>query len=162
MSWGETLFLSKIIKSQRTYAASDAVLAVLSSKLKSFFEEDKIVIIPNLQFIPKKNGSVRIIADIIPDGTGGRFEHWHGGYFHILEDGVAIANSDYIAQKYDYTQGGFVYRNKGINTLDIPVKKKSVYTFGVSVYDEYGKLNIVSLKIGAQIVDTSMIEYTTD
>ena len=115
-----------------------------------------------MQFIPKKDGSVRIIADIIPDGTGGKFDDWHGGYFHILEDGVAIANSDYIAQKYDYTQGGFVYRNKGINTLDIPVKKKSVYTFGVSVYDEYGKLNIVSLKIGAQIVDTSMIEYTTD
>ena len=162
MSWSQTLFLSKIIKSQRTYAASDAVLAVLSSKLKSFYEENKIVIIPNLQFIPKIDGSVRIIADIIPDGTGGKADFWHGGQLYVFEDGVAIANSDYIARKYDYEQGAFVYSNKGINTLDIPVKKNSVYTFGVGVYETYGKLNIVSLKIGAQIVDASMIEYTTD
>lgn len=158
MSWGETLFLKKIITSQRKYAASDSVLTVLTSSRVSIENEGT----ENLSsyFVPKTDGSVRIEVDLQPFSPTG-LKKDRGGYFRILKDGAVIADSGFVYQFYDDINQQTVYRNNGIRYFDIPIVKNSKYTFQLYSPQNYGGISASNIKICGQVVDLSMLDYVT-
>ena len=162
MSWGETLFLSKILKSQRKYGASDSVLAVLTSSTEEL--EGNGTKNLSCNFTPKVDGSVRIEVDVQPISTAGQTRIPYGGYFRILKDGVVIADSGYVRKYYDENEAVYVYVNNGIRHIDIPIVKNSKYTF--QLYSDerngYGGITASNIKVCGQVVDLSMLNYFTE
>lgn len=158
MSWGQTLFLAKILKSQRKYSASDSVLVVLTSSTEELKGNGTKTLSCN--FTPKVDGSVRIEVDLQPFSSAGQSPTRYGGYFRILKDGVTIADSGYVYEYYGV--GEYVYVNNGIRHIDIPITKNSNYTFQLYSNQQYGGITASNIKICGQVVDLSMLDYNTD
>ena len=159
MSWGETLFLKKIITSQRKYAASDSVLTVLTSSVISIKNKGTKDI--SCYFIPKIDGSVRIEVNLRSFSPTGVLED-RGGYFRILKDGIVIADSGFVYQFYDDINKQTVYRNNGVRYFDIPIIKKATYTFQLYSPQDNGGISASNIKVCGQVVDLSMLNYFTE
>lgn len=156
MSWGQTLFLAKILKSQRKYSASDSVLAVLTSSIEELKGNGTKTLSCN--FTPKVEGSVRVEVDLQPDSSAGNSSQALGGYFRIIKDSSIIAQSELVSKRY--TDKGFVYENNGIQHFDIPIAKNSKYTFQLYVNQDKGGITASNIKICGQVVYLSMLDYT--
>lgn len=127
--------LDKIIEGQRTLAASDSVIQVIQLKetgigttIKEFGK-----------FVPKVNGSVRIIADISASASP-------TVTIKVLKNGVQVASK---AQEADED-------SKKIITLDVPIFMGEEYSVGMLSTNKSSHIN--SISIGANIVDTSLVE----
>lgn len=129
MSWGETLFLKKIIQGQRQLAANDTVISVLFNTSAPVSGQEF-----NKSFIPKTEGTIRIKAN------GYSVSQSNAAYVFIYENGTEIAK----LVLYSSEEKRNVY-------IDIPIKKNSVYTFG-----QNSSARVYSLSVGAQIVDGSL------
>lgn len=128
--------LDKIIEGQRTLAASDSVIQVIQLKETNIGTTIKEF----GKFVPKVNGSVRIIADVretsgTPTVT-----------IKVLKNGVQVASK---AQKINDD-------TKKIITLDVPISMGEEYSVGMLSTNNYSDIN--SISIGANIVDTSLVE----
>ena len=138
MSWGETLFLSKIIKGQKTFVASDNTLVSLSSENNKAWGRGEIV----AKFVPKTNGSVRLISDMCTTND------IYSGEIEIIKDGVKIAGL--FTEDAEYK----------VLTTDFQVEKGAEYLIrcigesvgDVVVYTSY-------IRLGADIIDGSLFEY---
>ena len=159
MSWGQTLFLAKILKSQRKYSASDSVLAVLTSSTVELRGDGTKNISAN--FIPKVDGSVRIEVELQPYSGAGQEPIKIGGYFRILKNGNVIADSGFVNVYYDEDNYKFIYQNNGVRRIDIPIEKKSIYTFQLYSAQSLGGITASNIKICGQVVDLSMLDYIT-
>ena len=121
--------LDKLIKGQRTLAASDSTIAIIESSNSGISYD----IVFKKSFIPKTDGVVRVIVDIAANTSS--------SYFTIYENGIAIT------QERFYTGD-----NRELVHIDIPVVKNFVYTFRPM------NSVVWSVAIGAQIVDGSLFE----
>ena len=140
MSWGETLFLKKIIEGKRTLAASDNVLKVLFSGDK--FVEDTDTFVGT--FIPKKDGSVRVLVAVSynNDYTASSFVT-----INIKEKGVVVASKGVAIS----TDSNYQYFS-----IDVAITTNSSYD--VYIKRTNGGVSLKEAKICASIVDTSLVE----
>ena len=142
MSWAEVIKinsdmstpLDKLIKSQRSLGASDAVMAVLVSSQVSQGSGSGVQSLGT--FTPKSDGSVRI------EINGRRWNTDLGGSVHVFEDGVdkttiSINTSSYV-----------------VSTADISVTAGKTYE--LRLYAGY----VISAKVCASIIDASLLDYT--
>lgn len=125
--------LDKLIKGQRTLAASDTTIAVLVNTNTP--STGKISFTKS--FVPKAKGVVRIKVD----GYGTRTDE---GYVSVAENGKQLASL--------YFPGG----TRETISIDISVSKNSIYTFSQNSY-----ARVYNLSVGAQIVDGSLFEIQT-
>ena len=124
--------LDKLIKGQRTLAASDATIAVLVNSTTAITNQEV-----KYSFVPKTKGAVRIIAN------GYNSSGSSNAYIKIYKNGTQTA----LLEIGTGTQ---------IRSIDISVTKSSVYTFEITKY-----AYIYNLYIGAQIVDGSLFEVNS-
>ena len=147
MSWGETLYLRNIIKSQRKYAPSDSVLAVLGSGMGKRVSGTDWQELDTISFTPKVDGSVKIKFTCISSTAAygwARIEIYGGGKTHLIDT------------DYQNMESATFYPQ-----INIPVKKGITYKIRVSDWGSYSTYTIDTIELCAQVVDTSMIEYTT-
>lgn len=131
--------LDKIIDGQRTLAASDSVLNVVFSGNETIGENYEII----GGFIPKKNGSVRVIIEYRNSSNTERTF-----YAHIIreEDNAVIAKN---SLSIGYTQTNVLF-------VDVPIAAGVSYQ--IRLFSSNNTTYVTSVKIGAQIVDTSLVE----
>jgi hypothetical protein len=144
--------LDEIIKGQRTYGPSDDVLVLLGPSTPVFVEYDEPEkVIPNIQFKALVNGTVRVkcFAEIQGAGLNGRAVT---AYFRVRKDGNTYLSSSATNPNYDQLSEEII--------IDCPIEKGSVYTFSASTSN--GNAGFGHITICGQIVDLSMIEYTTN
>lgn len=138
--------LDKIIKGQRTYAASNALLAVLLHSSTAITTTKTTI--PNVNFIPSVNGSLAVYLDIYEDyyPTSGNYVD-----FWIYENGVETASVRTMGNQ-------FAYEETLTKTINIQIKKDKTYTFAIkSRYND--SLYLTSLRLHGSVVDLSMLSY---
>ena len=145
--------LDEIIKSQRTYGASDTPLAVLGADM-GFQLSTSTVQVPKIKFVPKITGSIRIKTTMkfaIQPGRRGI------AYIYVYKNGNAFATISYdVAGSSD----GMVNITESRDS-DIPIEKGSEYTFYVKNQTTYATTTLQSIQLCAEVVDLSMLEYIT-
>lgn len=130
--------LDKIITSQRSLAPSDTVIVVLHEGAFSVSTNTTKEITSTFKAL--KNGSVRIICN---------------GYIESSSGSLEICVTGTNGSKYYASTS----ETKNIDfTVDIPIVENVTYSFSFYASNSFGWVQ--SVKIGAQIVDTSLIEYT--
>lgn len=129
MSWGETLFLKKIIQGQKKLGASDAVYSVISSSSKSGD-------VSFGHFVPNVDGNIRLIV------SGGSTSHTSPGIVR------AVIDETYYSIVYD---DEFYVPPKHI---DIEVKKGDNI-----LIEQVGKVETNSIVIGASLIDATLGEF---
>lgn len=122
--------LDKLIKGQRTLAASDATIAVIFNTAKPSYGAGTYT----KSFVPKTKGVVRIKVD----GYG---TSPNEGWVRVKKNGEQLALLYFPEAK------------RQTISLDISVSKNSIYTFDRNSY-----AGVYNLSIGAQIVDGSLFE----
>lgn len=134
--------ISSTIDGQRTLAASDSVLKVLLSSNTLVNSSGKAL----GSFTPRKNGSVRILVNLYTtSGDTGR-----SLTVNILQGGNLVTSESVKAAG---TSGTSVYYSL---SLDMPVSANAPYEiYGVT---NSSSVYVSELKVGAAIVDTSLIE----
>lgn len=144
--------LDKIIKSQRTYGPSDDVLVTLASGL-SMTITSTLKKVPNVKFVPLVDGTLKVMANvtIVVSGLGESTSI----YFQIYKNGES-----YLSKSIGKT-GTASGAQRSTQTLEIncPIEKGATYEFYTYVSGSNSILN--NLELGGQIVDLSMLEYTT-
>ncbi len=157
MSWAETFKinsdmntpLDKLIRSQRTYGASDAVLAVLLSaekQVSGYLHYTKYLTLA--KFVSHTNGSMRVRASIRrPSGSE---------QYAVLV--VKKGSNEILRVITDWDISASVYQDI---YGDIAIEDGETYEICIGTED--GKTAYInSLKLCASIIDTSMIEYSTE
>ena len=155
MSWAEVkkinsdmnMPLDSLIKSQRAYGASDDVLAVLLSRetaIKDATETNPLML---ASFKPTVKGSVRISASVKrPSVLKSRT-------ILIVKKGT----SNILQIENDEDVSGSIYQSI---YGDIAIEPDETYRIYAYTTTKTGYIN--SLKLCASIVDTSMIEYSSE
>lgn len=142
MSWGEVFKinsnmsqpLDKLIKSQRTYVASDYPLYLLSSDLSGNKSSGTVTV---KSFTPTVNGSLRLSATQDSQGA-------YGGYFAIYKDTTQI---NYI----DFSSSEHVTK-----TADFEIVQGSTYVIKVS-FSQSSYTSFKNVYLLGSLVDTSML-----
>jgi hypothetical protein len=144
--------LDEIIKSQRTYGASDTVLAVLGSEI-GLGLTTSLVKVPNIKFVSTATGSIRIktALDFMMNKSGNGEAD-----VYIYKNGTLFKTISYNIPSIGAAQQLFAQ----IMSLDIPIEKGSEYTFYVKI-PQRATVTLQSIQLCGQIVDLSMLEYTT-
>ena len=144
MSWAEvkkinsdmSVPLDKLIKSQRSLGASDAVMAVpVSTNISTSRGEKRLL----ATFKPIASGSIRLLTEMRSS------MNQHAVILSIEENGTE--KSFIRTAKTSYEQ----------YTLDVEVSAEKLYN--VYIYGDEGAL-INFLKICASVIDTSLLGYT--
>ena len=143
--------LDKMIKSQRTYTASDSVLVPLISGA-SMAMPSTIKKIPGVTFTSKVNGSIRI---------SGQLTYYRSS---STQDMVAVIRiyDDNVGSHKDINvalTGQTDQRVSEAFEMDIPITKDTTYSFGYYVVNA-GAAWLNTLKLCGQITDLSMLDYT--
>jgi hypothetical protein len=135
MSWGETLFLKKIIDGKKLFRASDSILIDCGSL--EIRRENYYTI---LTFIPKVDGQVRLNFSLKSSSSKGT------GYLTVYEDGKEIEEISQVAtvEKREYS-------------IPISVSRRKTYVF--EAYHSYSSMD-VELSLHGDIVDGSTFDYT--
>ena len=133
----KTAILSEI-DGQRSLAASDSVIQVVFSGKKNVTNNYESV----GEFIPRKNGSVRALVEYYNNSTTPRTFNLE---IRRVEDRVVVGTTSLEASG-EQTNNVFV---------DVPVVANINYE--VRCYAT-SSVSVTSVKIGAQIVDTSLVE----
>ena len=134
MSWGETLFLKKVIDGKKAFKVSDNVLIDIGSKGYNNVYNKTI-----LTFSPKISGQIRLNYTIKNSSSNGTSK------FYVYENGTQIS----LTEKSNNEETSY--------TKPITITKGKTYTFVIS-YD-YATLTF-KLQLGADIVDGSTFDYT--
>lgn len=151
MSWGETIFLSKIIKSQRCYGVSDEnIITLLTNPIKYTDNYSGYI---DLNFTPKVDGTLRIKIPI-------RIYAAANSYSSTLKIKIE-ENGKNIKEKSETIKGSSDSNNvlEEIWDLDVPINKNSTYTVYVSFSTYRGNATIESVSLCGSIVDLSMLKY---
>ena len=140
--------LDKIIKSQRSYAASDSILAILGTNMEiNGNGRGKPVLIENISVNSSVEGSLRV---------KGIFKGWTTydtmACLMVYEDGKEIASS---SKENPLTGEDYEIE------VDFSIKKGKTYTFYIAMVNGSTNPRIDDLKLCGQVVDLSMLEYTT-
>lgn len=130
--------LDKIIEGQRTLAASDSVIQVIFSSpenvpASSYSEMGR--------FMTYVDGNVRILTEFDP--SGGMDETF---YIRVSSD-----TGEVIAEKHITAEEGV---NQNVS-VDVTIRKNRIYTIKAKTTRNG---DMMYLKIGANIVDTSLVE----
>ena len=129
--------LDKIIEGQRTLAASDSIIKVISSTSKNIDTASRSF----GTFMPKVDGSVRVILNYNSEK-----ETSETCELDIEEEGTLIASK----KNKTYNSGtDFIF------FVDVNVKKNNVYTIKIFASRS---MTAKAIEIGASIVDTNLIE----
>ena len=156
MSWAEVkkinsdmnMPLDSLIKSQRTYGASDAVLAVLLSQETTIRDATMASPLKLASFAPKVKGSIRISASVRRPGMSG------SSTILIVKKGT----SDILEIASDADISSSIYQSIFGDIAIEPDETYEIYAYTTTSYRGY----INSLKLCASIVDASMIEYSSE
>lgn len=149
MSWAEVkkinsnldVPLDKLIKSQRILGASNAVMAVIQASEIDMDNDEQTV----GTFTPKVNGSVRILGEMTAEGqySVGYIRIYNSAGTEILEI-MRRLTDDNSTQNCD---------------TDFSVNANETYT--IKTKSTYPSTYLNYLKIGATVIDGSMLDYTT-
>ncbi len=130
--------LDKIITGQRTLAASDSVLNVVFSGSTNVSTSREII----GEFTPKVNGSIRILVTYENSSVSSRTF-----YIEVVksDNGIIVAEKSLTAS------------GEQLNHLfiDVPIEANVQYEINVNAS---AGVKVKSVNIGAQIVDTSLVE----
>lgn len=156
MSWAEVkkinsdmnMPLDSLIKSQRAYGASDAVLAVLLSQETAIKGATMGSPLKLASFKPEVKGSIRISASVKRPSMSG------ASTILVVKKGT----SNILQIESDADVSGSIYQSI---YGDIAIEPNETYE--IYVYTTASKAGYInSLKLCASIVDTSMIEYSSE
>lgn len=154
MSWGETIFLSKIIKSQRCYGVSDEnIITLLTNPINYGDDYDGYF---DLNFTPKVDGTLRVKIPI---------RIYAAANSHSSTLTIKIAKNGEIIESFPYKKATIKGGSSTSNTLeeiwdlDIPINKNSTYTVYVRFSTSKGNATIKSISLCGSIVDLSMLKY---
>lgn len=131
--------LDKIIEGQRTLAASDSVIQVVMSSIKKITSDNTVL----GSFVPQTEGSVRIITQCSTSNTGADSATL---IVKRADNGVEVGK---ITTYFDSSNNYDV-------RLDIAIKKGVQYE--IIMRTNTSGANVYFLNIGAQIIDTSLVE----
>ena len=142
--------LDKIIKGQRTYAASDDLLVILAQNLGTVPKDFSII--ENACFKSKVNGSIRV-SFFVESISNADYTTFHVNIYK--DDSIILGEYDF---KIPPRAAEYV-------SLDIPIEKASKYTF----YTKQSRANASStalqldeMRLCGRIVDISMLEIGGD
>lgn len=161
MSWAEVkkinsnfdVPLDELIKSQRILGASDAVIGVIKP---TYFEFGWKVEETIGTFTPKVNGTIRILSEMYSsdiDDSGAGAEGVSGIIAIYNSSGTNVLTiSKIVTPKYNPLNCDTDFNVSANETYTIKVKRNylSMYNIGINY-----------LKIGATVIDGSMMTYTT-
>ena len=138
MSWGETLFLRKIIQGEKIFVASDSPVASASS---------------GNWFKSKLNGTVRLMFDI----QGGS-SNVGGAYVDIIDEKKEIITTSSILTASNQTN---TWREQ--ITLDFPVYKNKKYSVNVRQLPGYlGHVHVINAFFCTQIIDANYFDIENE
>lgn len=151
MSWAETLFLRNVIKSHRTYAASDSVLAVLGTNIDKEIVGGDPRKIDGITLTPTVSGSLRVSATLTTTSMSSIASETT---LYVYEDDVLIAQDTILLGSSSLKGTGFV---------DFEIKKDKTYTFYTKRTRADGPYQTLKdIKLCGHVVDLSMLKYTTN
>lgn len=132
MSWGETIFLKRVIDGKKSFRASENPLVVFNSLTTVFPQETLIG-----EFKPKTKGQVNLVV-VVPEYAG------YDGIIEIKKNNV-VMNLFYILSSTE----------KNVLKFALDAKKGDTYQFKV-----IEPIKADMIYIGADIVDGSLFDYT--